>query len=85
MPYKDSQKKHEWEHRHHSQRLARRRELRRIAAARSGAQPAIERIELNESNLLWILIIAGGLLAVTILSALQRQTSNAVTGSSTIK
>ena len=40
MPYNDPQRKREWEQRHRGQRVARRRELRRIEAARQAAQPA---------------------------------------------
>jgi hypothetical protein len=40
MPYKDAKRKTEWERLHRPQRLARRRELRRIEAARKEAQPA---------------------------------------------
>ena len=39
MPYSDPQKKREWEQEHRSRRLSRRRELRRIEAARIAAQP----------------------------------------------
>jgi hypothetical protein len=35
MPYKDLERKKEWEHLHRPQRLARRRELRRIEAERA--------------------------------------------------
>jgi hypothetical protein len=67
MPYKDPRKKTEWEWRHHSQRLARRRELRRIEAARKAAEPATARVELGE-GLLWFLLIASGILAFVILN-----------------
>jgi len=40
MPYRDHQRKREWEQRHRTHRVARRRELRRIEAARQAAQPA---------------------------------------------
>ena len=39
MPYKDSERKKEWERLHRPQRLARRRELRRIGAAQQAARP----------------------------------------------
>jgi hypothetical protein len=39
MPYKDPQRKKEWERRHRLQRLARRRDLRRIEAADNATQP----------------------------------------------
>lgn len=54
MPYKDLQRKKEWELRHRPARLARRRELRRIQAARKAMQPA---------SFPWILLIAAGALA----------------------
>jgi hypothetical protein len=39
MPYKDMERKKEWEQEHRSERLARRRQLRQIEAARIAAQP----------------------------------------------
>lgn len=39
MPYKDLERKKEWERLHRPQRLARRRELRRIAAAQQATRP----------------------------------------------
>ena len=39
MPYKDIERKKEWERLHRPERLARRRELRRINAAQEEAQP----------------------------------------------
>jgi hypothetical protein len=39
MPYKDPEQKREWEQEHRPQRLARRRELRRIEAAWKEAHP----------------------------------------------
>src|SRR5690349_4513457 len=39
MPYKDPQKKKEWELKHGSERLARRRELRRINSVSNAARP----------------------------------------------
>ena len=39
MPYKDLQRKQQWEQQHRSQRLSRRRELRRIEAAQRESQP----------------------------------------------
>ncbi len=44
MPYKDSRRKTEWERLHRPQRLARRRELRRIEAARIETQPEVVRV-----------------------------------------
>jgi hypothetical protein len=39
MPYKDPRRKTEWELRHRPQRVARRRELRRIEAAQQPTEP----------------------------------------------
>lgn len=63
MPYKDLQQKREWERRHHPERLARRRELRRTEAARKAAQPAPATTE--DSGAAFLLpMLAGGALAV---------------------
>jgi hypothetical protein len=62
MPYKDPQRKMEWEMRHHSQRLARRRELRQIEAAWKEAHP--EAASLRDSRADFLLpVFAGGALA----------------------
>ena len=45
MPYKDPQKKLEWELEHRSQRLARRRELRKIETAWKEAHPGAVRFK----------------------------------------
>ena len=63
MPYKDLQRKKEWEQQHRPQRLARRRELRRIEAARKEAQPAALRVEDSGTAFLWLPLVAGGALA----------------------
>jgi len=39
MPYKDVERKKEWERLHRPERLARRRELRRIEAEQQAARP----------------------------------------------
>ena len=44
MPYKDPERKKEWERLHRPQRLARRRELRRIAEAQEVARPEVSRV-----------------------------------------
>jgi len=76
MPYKDPTRKREWELRHRAQRLARRRELRRIESASKQAQPVIARVEIDErSLLLWFLII-GAFLALTILGLQRRPAPN---------
>lgn len=43
MPYKDLERKKEWERLHRPERLARRRELRRIAAAQQPTRRDRER------------------------------------------
>ena len=62
MPYKDLQRKQEWELRHRSQRLARRRELRRIEAARKEAQPQVAEVQNSGAGIL-LPLVAGGALA----------------------
>ena len=58
MPYKDLQAKKEWERQHRPQRLARRRELRQIDAARKEDHPEA----LGGISFL-VPVIAGGALA----------------------
>jgi hypothetical protein len=60
MPYKDPLSKREWELQHRSQRLARRRELRRIEADQKAAQPSADG---NSASFLWLPFIAGTALA----------------------
>jgi len=63
VPYKDLEQKKEWERRHRAQRLARRRELRRIEAAHKAAQPvAPDRWSRNDFP--WFAVAAGGGLAL---------------------
>jgi hypothetical protein len=62
MPYNDPQKKREWEQEHRSQRLSRRRELRRIEAARIAAQPETLGAHNGEASIL-LPLVAGGALA----------------------
>ena len=61
MPYKDPQKKMEWEQRHRPRRLARRRELRRIEAAKE--ETHLEVSEAEGSGALLFPLVAGGALA----------------------
>jgi hypothetical protein len=62
MPYKDPNRKKEWELHHRSQRLARRRELRQIEAARLQNEP--QPLESQRDGLSFLLpVIAGGALA----------------------
>lgn len=62
MPYKDLERKKEWERLHRSERLARRRELRRIEAAQRAARPNATGTEHNVAGFL-IPLVAGGALA----------------------
>lgn len=62
MPYKDAKRKTEWERLHRPQRLARRRELRRIEAARKEAQPEALRVHDQGASVL-LPVLAGGALA----------------------
>lgn len=59
MPYKDPERKKEWERLHRSERLARRRDLRRIEAARAETPRQVPKLEAGDSALL-IPAIAGG-------------------------
>lgn len=56
MPYKDEQHKRDWERLHRTQRLARRRELRSIEAARIEAQPEVVRVHDQGPALLFPLL-----------------------------
>jgi hypothetical protein len=60
MPYRDAEAKREWELRHRAERLARRRELRRIQAA----QPTQLTVDTDGTGVLLIPLLAGGALAV---------------------
>jgi len=62
MPYKDLRRKTEWERLHRPQRLARRRELRRIEAARKEAQSEAPRSHDQGASIL-LPVLAGGALA----------------------
>lgn len=61
MPYKDLERKKEWERLHRPERLARRRELRRIAAAQQATRTDATRTG-TEHSVAGILIplVAGG-------------------------
>jgi hypothetical protein len=59
MPYKDPKQKAEWERRNRPHRIARRRELRSIEAAR---QPALVT---GAGTPVWPFLIAGGAVAVS--------------------
>ncbi len=62
MPYKDPEHKKEWERLHRSQRLARRRALRRIEGAQQEPRREIPRDDVGISALL-VPVIAGGAVA----------------------
>jgi cell division protein FtsW (lipid II flippase) len=62
MPYKDIERKKEWERLHQPQRLARRQELRRIKAEQGEARPEVTRNEQSAAGFLAPLV-AGGILA----------------------
>jgi len=59
MPYRDPEAKREWELRHRTARLARRREPRRIQAARQTES----KVDTGGASLLLIPLLAGGALA----------------------
>ena len=62
MPYKDLERKKEWERLHRPERLARRRELRRIAADQQTTRLPIPQKE-NTGFGFFVPLIAGGALA----------------------
>jgi hypothetical protein len=62
MPYKDPEQKRLWEWQHRSQRLTRRRELRRLEAARKEAQSEVPNARDSGAGLL-LPLVAGGTLA----------------------
>jgi hypothetical protein len=64
MPYKDLQRKREWEQQHRPQRLARRRELRQIEAAWKEAHPEALWLKGSGVGFRFLLpVLAGGALA----------------------
>lgn len=63
MPYKDPERKKEWERRHRLQRLVRRRELRRIKAAQPETQPEVPSTEHDGIGFLVPLAAGGTLVA----------------------
>src|SRR5262249_53081204 len=62
MPYRDEEKKKEWEKRHRPQRIARRRQLRQIEAAWKEAHPEAVGYKGNVAAIL-APVVAGGTLA----------------------
>jgi hypothetical protein len=61
MPYKDPERKRQWERLHRSGRLARRRELRQAEASREAAQPDAARHQAGAGSLLFPLAAASAL------------------------
>jgi hypothetical protein len=62
MPYKDMDRKKEWEQEHRSERLARRRQLRQIEEARMAARPEALSGHDGAASIL-LPLVAGGALA----------------------
>ena len=62
MPYSDLRRKQEWEQQHRTQRLARRRELRRIERTRLETVGAAGMPEASNSTLVWAPLVVGGAL-----------------------
>jgi hypothetical protein len=62
MPYKDMDRKKEWEQQHRSERLARRRQLRQIEEVRMAAQPEALSGHDGAPSIL-LPLVAGGALA----------------------
>lgn len=63
MPYKDLERKKQWEQDHRSQRIARRRELRRIEAVQEEVQPGPPRAQDSTAGFLWLPVVGGVALA----------------------
>jgi hypothetical protein len=63
MPYKDPQKKKEWELKHRSERRARRQELRRVDVVSKAARPDPEVKVVHNGTAFLLPLIAGGALA----------------------
>jgi hypothetical protein len=62
MPYKDAERKREWENEHRSQRIGRRRELRQLEVARIAAEPEALRGQYGGASI-WLPLVAEGALA----------------------
>jgi hypothetical protein len=62
MPYKDLEQKRQWEQEHRSERIARRRELRQIEAARVETQPETHRPH-DARVIILVPLVAGAALA----------------------
>jgi hypothetical protein len=61
MPYKDAQRKREWERQHRPRRIARRRKLRQIEAAWKEAHPEALRAQGTAATFLVPLFVGGAL------------------------
>jgi hypothetical protein len=62
MPYKDLERKKEWERLHRTERLARRRELRHVQAVEQTTRPGVTRESSGGVGFL-VPLVAGGALA----------------------
>ena len=62
MPYKDPERKKDWERLHRNERLARRRELRYVQAVEQTTRPQVTRESSGGVGFL-VPLVAGGLLA----------------------
>ena len=62
MPYKDPERKKEWERLHRKERLARRRELRHAPVVEQTTRPRVTR-ESSEGLVFLVPLVAGGALA----------------------
>ena len=62
MPYRDPAAKREWELRHRTERLARRRERRRVQATMPPQSPP-STVNFAAAGVLWLPLLAGGALA----------------------
>jgi hypothetical protein len=62
MPYKDPERKKEWERLHRTERLARRRELRHVQAVEQTTRPRVTRKSSGGVGFL-VPLVAGGALA----------------------
>jgi hypothetical protein len=63
MPYKNPEHKKQWESLHRAQRLARRRELRRIDEARRATRPEASEVQASSAPLVWLPIAGSVALA----------------------
>jgi len=64
MPYKDLERKKQWEFRHRARRIARRRQLRRIETAQKAEQPPASDRHSGVCGVLWAPIAGSVALAI---------------------